>query len=274
MVPDILCLRSAGPLQDGLIRKVSVSCGVPVQRIFQMNDVQHIYMVPLKMHEQGFLTAVATHLRLDHCSPQLARWEGYVDHLLTCEDTVKIALVGKYMTNDDTYLSVKRACLHASILFKRKLQLVTIDASLFDDVRITASGEVVQDQKRQGSPRQGNSSPGQQQQQQQQQRERFQDGLQTLLAADCIIVPGGFGFRGTNGMLRVIQYARESNTPFLGICLGFQLAVVEFCRNVLKMEHATSEELVKPENPFVDNQCAVVVIAPMSDYLSQQMGEY
>ena len=215
--PDILICRSQYPLAREVKEKIALFCNVPVSHVLQNLDVEYLYEAPLAMERERLADVVSDSLQLERRKPDLADWKAMVERLRNPRETVCIAIVGKYTQLHDAYLSVAEALKHGGIACSAKAELMWIDSEELNEKNL--------DQK--------------------------------LYHADGILVPGGFGSRGTEGMILAAQYARVRNIPYLGICLGMQMAIVEFARHVLNYKDADSIEL----NP----QTAHPVIALMPD---------
>ncbi len=215
--PDVLVLRSDRELTDGIKEKIALYGGIHIDQVISATDAPDIYHVPLRMADEGLDTTVCELLSLDCPPADLSDWQNFAAQIDSCEGTVRIALVGKYVQLHDAYLSVSEALRHAAIHHGVNLDIDWIDS---DD-------ETMFDRLRQ---------------------------------VDGVLVPGGFGSRGIEGKIRAIQYARENNVPFLGVCLGMQLAIVEFARHIAGMEGANSSEFDR-ETPF-----------PVIDLLPEQQG--
>ncbi|MDO4615854.1 MAG: CTP synthase [Lachnospiraceae bacterium] len=201
--PDILVCRSDYPLDDGLREKIARFCNVKKEHVLENLDAASLYEVPMMMEEQNLAKAVCECLQLPCPEPDLKEWMQMLENLHHPEHTVTIALVGKYVALHDAYLSVAEAIRHAGIAARCEVYIRWIDA---EEVKESTEEEL-------------------------------------LGGADGILVPGGFGTRGTEGKIRAIHYARTKNIPFLGLCLGMQLAIVEFARDVLGWKDADSIEL-------------------------------
>lgn len=206
--PDILVCRSDYPVDEKMKEKIALFCNVKKEHVLQNLDASSLYEVPLMMEEEKLAQAVCECLHIPCPEPDLRDWKQLVDNLHASEKNVTIAIVGKYVALHDAYLSVVEAIKHGGIANKVKVGIKWIDAE-----DLTADNI-----------------------------EMFMQGV------DGMIVPGGFGQRGTEGKILAIQYARTHKLPFLGICLGMQLAIVEFARNVLGLTRAASIEL-EPETP-------------------------
>jgi CTP synthase len=202
ITPDVLVCRSSKPLSDETRQKLSAFCHVRPEAVFSTHDVPNIYHVPLMLEEQGFCDI----LDIDcNNTGLLAEWKAMAHRLDELTEEVNIAMVGKYTDLSDAYLSVIKSLQHAALAVERKLNIVWIEASDLEDANNAEAR-----------------------------------GL--LRNANGVLVPGGFGDRGIEGKVLAAQYARENNVPYLGICLGLQVAAIEFCRNVLGIEDATSTE--------------------------------
>lgn len=202
--PDILVCRSDYPIDEKMKEKIALFCNVKKEHVLQNLDAPSLYEVPLMMEKEKLAQAVCECLQIPCPQPYLADWELMVENLHNSAKKVTIAMVGKYVTLHDAYLSVAEALKHGGIANKVNVDIKWIDSE-----------------------------------------ELKKDNIEEYLGkVHGILVPGGFGIRGTEGKILAIQYARTHNIPFLGICLGMQLAIVEFARNVLGLKDAASIELV------------------------------
>ncbi len=201
--PDILVCRSEYELSDEIREKIARFCNVPKNHVLQNLDVEYLYEAPLAMEKEKLAEVVQECLGLPNRKPDLTDWEDMVNRLRHPDKKAEIAIVGKYTQLHDAYLSVVEALKHGGISCKAKIEFLWIDSEELDEKNL--------DQK--------------------------------LHKADGILVPGGFGSRGTEGMILAASYARVHKVPFLGICLGMQMAIVEFARNVLGYADANSIEL-------------------------------
>jgi CTP synthase len=207
--PDIIVCRADRAISRELKDKVALFTDVDPRAVIAAVDAPNIYFVPLNLREEGLDELVVSKLGLE-CGPaDLSEWEGLVDRIRARSGVVRIALVGKYVQLQDAYLSVVEALRHGALHHGRDLEVVWVDA---EGLR----------------------------------PEEIRSELET---ADGILVPGGFGIRGIEGKILAVQYARENNVPFLGICLGMQVAVVEFARHMAGMAAANSSEF-DPETPY------------------------
>ena len=206
--PDILVCRSELPIEENMKNKIALYCNVRPESVIQNKTVDNLYAVPLMLEEEGLTKEVCKHLKLDKQEPNNKEWEALVEKIRNVENkTVKVAIVGKYVKLEDSYLSVAESLRHAGFENNVKVEIDYVDSE-----EITS-----------------------------------QNAEKILKPYHAILVPGGFGNRGIEGMIEAIKYARENKIPFLGICLGMQMAVVEFARNVLNLKDANSEEFA-PES--------------------------
>ena len=211
--PDMVVCRSEMPMDDDLKNKISLFCNVAPGNVIQNQNVDTIYDVPLMLEAQDISEKVVKRLGIDCPKPDLTEWKGLVDKVKSLKHTVKIALVGKYVALHDAYLSVAEALRHGGFECGADIDIDWIDAETVTEENADA----------------------------------------LLHGADGILVPGGFGDRGIEGKIQAVRYARENKIPFLGICLGMQMAMVAFARNVLGYADANSSEL-NPDttHPVVD----------------------
>ena len=209
ITPDAFLCRSDRPLSASLREKISLFTNVPARAIITAEDVASIYRIPIIFSEQGLDQLIIESLQLTDRTATITDLDAWRETLAKIEtpqgDEITIAVVGKYIDLQDSYKSLKEALVHAAAKNDLKLSLLWIEAE-----QLTA--------------------------------ENLTD---TLVPADGILVPGGFGERGTEGIIRAINYARELNTPYLGICYGLQLACIEFARNVCDLVNANSTEIDK-----------------------------
>ena len=211
--PDFIVCRSDRPIDAGIRRKIGLFCDVDPAAVVSAQDAPSIYQVPLNLREQKLDQMVIDHLGLECGEPDMSGWETFVRHSQSLTDTVRIALVGKYVQLPDAYLSVHEALKHAGIFHNHDVKIDWVDAE----------GITVEEVD------------------------------QMLSEMDGILVPGGFGVRGIEGKIRAACYARENLVPYFGICLGMQVAVSEFARNVAGLPGANSTEFDPvTANPVVD----------------------
>lgn len=214
ITPDILVCRSTSPMTQETKEKLAAFCHVSPDAVMSTHDVPNIYHVPLMLEKQGLCKI----LNVDcNATDLLSEWEKMALNLDTLTEEVNIAMVGKYTDLSDAYLSVIKSLQHAAMAVNRKLNIDWIEASHLEDSW------------------KGNNS------------KEFDNSWELLKGADGVLVPGGFGDRGIEGKIRAAEYARTSKTPYLGICLGLQVATIEFCRNVLNLTGANSTEF--EDNP-------------------------
>ena len=206
--PNLLVVRTEQPLPSSMKEKLALFCDVDDEAIFESLDVASIYEIPLMLKEQRIDDIVLKQLQLDAPVAELEEWSHLVETVKSLEQTVRIALVGKYIALPDAYLSVAEALKHAGYAENAAIEIDWVQAE-----------ELTRD-----------------------------NVAERLNQADGILVPGGFGSRGLEGKILAIQYARENNVPFLGICLGMQLATIEFARNQAGLSEASSTE-TKPDTP-------------------------
>ena len=208
--PDIILCRCEEPVPADLRAKIALFCNVDKDAVFSAVDVSNIYELPLKLYEEGLDQKVAIMLRLPARNAKLEPWEELVHNVKNPQGRVTIAIVGKYVELKEAYKSLHEALVHGGIANR-----VAVDLRYVNSEEVTA-----------------------------------ENVAETFKGADGILVPGGFGYRGVEGKIKSIRYARENNVPFFGICLGMQCAVIEFARHVVGIEEANSEEF----NPFAKDK--------------------
>ena len=207
--PDAIICRSDLPVPDSIREKISLFCDVPKVAVIPLETVDNVYEIPLILEEAGLGQIMLEALRLESQPRDMTHWAAMVDRMKALDETVPIALVGKYVEYPDSYISVKEALRHAGLVHGRGVDIQWIHS---------------EDIERQGPD--------------------------SLLATACgIVVPGGFGNRGVEGMVETARYAREHQVPYLGLCLGLQVMVIDWSRNVLGLAGANSSEL----NPDTDH---------------------
>ncbi len=255
LTPDVIVCRSELPLTDGIKSKIAHFCNVPERRVIENLDLSCLYEAPLALEKEKLAREACEILHIPERKPDLREWENMVDAYLHPERTVKIALVGKYTMLQDSYLSVVEALKAGGIACRAKVEISFVDAEtiLPDGKEKTARQEAMdplyaagaESHDAEKTTRQEETDPSQAAGGKDQ---RFYDGEisaaaeKQLAGFDGIIVPGGFGTRGINGIVEAIRYARERKIPFLGICLGMQLACIEFARHVCGLKEADSAE--------------------------------
>ncbi|HMC32345.1 MAG TPA: CTP synthase, partial [Candidatus Angelobacter sp.] len=204
--PDILLCRTDRFLSRELKSKIALFCNVEDEAVITAKDVASIYEVPLVFAREGVDTLLLRYLRMESKAPELARWEELMHRVYNPNDEVHIGIVGKYVEYEDSYKSLKEALVHGAVAHNLKLNLTWVEAEGLES-------------------KDGN-----------------RDYEMQLEGFDGILVPGGFGKRGIEGMLNGIRYAREKKVPYFGICLGMQTACIEYARNVCGLDEANSSE--------------------------------
>lgn len=219
IMPNIVACRAPHPVTEKVRQKISMSTNVPMRRVISMHDVPSIYLIPEALREGGIdrevLTLLNLHDRVDqrHEDQARARWKWYVDRIGKATRQVKIAVTGKYTSLRDAYASIIKAVEHCGVHLDCEVELEWIDTASIDSANVARH----------------------------------------LKGMHGVIVPGGFGVRGTEGKIECIRYARENGIPYLGLCLGFQMAVIEYARNVCGITDANSSEFdPKCKNPVID----------------------
>jgi CTP synthase len=201
--PDVLIVRTERPVSDEIKRKIALFCNVEFGAVIESPDVRTIYAIPLTFREQGLDDKVLQKLGLDRPAPDLAPWREMVQRVVQPRERVKIAVVGKYTDFVDSYKSVQEALIHGGIAND-----VGVDISWVSSDSFTSA----------------------------------ETAREIVSRYDGLLVPGGFGVRGVEGMVEAIREARESGVPFFGICLGMQTAIIEFARNVCGLDDSHSSE--------------------------------
>ncbi len=200
--PDIIVLRCDEPLEDSIFKKISLFCNVKPDCVIENITLPYLYEAPLMLEKANFSSVVCRELGIDAPEPDLAEWKDMVHRIKNREKEVHIGLVGKYVQLHDAYLSVAEAMRHAGYTLNTHIRIHWIDSETLT-------------------------------------KENYEEKLAGL---DGIIVPGGFGGRGIEGMILAAKYARENDIPYFGICLGMQIAVIEYARNVVGIADAHSGE--------------------------------
>ena len=207
--PQVLICRSEMPLDQEVREKLSMFCNVPLHAVIEAGDVEHsIYEAPLNLRDEGLDSTVCKLLHLETKQPDLTEWKRFVNRLIHPKKRVRVAVVGKYIDLQDAYKSIYESLAHAGAAQDCGIDIVQVDA---EDIESEGA-------------------------------EKY------LCGVAGILVPGGFGDRGVEGKIKAVRYARESRTPFLGLCLGMQVATIEFARNVCGLENANSTEF-DPDTP-------------------------
>ncbi len=209
--PDVIVMRSDEPIEESIKEKISLFCNVKRECVIENKTVPVLYEAPLMLHEEGLDNVAVKILGLPDRPIDLSEWAGMIDRIHSSDRKVTIAMVGKYMELHDAYLSVMEALKHASWQ-----EGATVNIKWVDSETVTKDSE----------------------------EEIFSD-------VDGILVPGGFGYRGVEGKIEAVRWARVNNIPFLGICLGMQVAVIEFARNVIGLKEANSSEFLPEGNESV-----------------------
>ncbi len=209
--PDMLMCRSDRPIPAGERKKIALFCNVREQAVIPALDVDTIYQVPISYHEQGLDDEVCRHFGIESQNPDLSRWTNIVERIRHPEGEVTIAVVGKYTSLLDSYKSLAEALIHGGIANNVRVRLNWMDAEIFDK----------------------------------------EDAVQHLEPMHGILVPGGFGERGTSGKMAAVRFARERLVPYFGICFGMQMAVLEVARDLAGLPKASSTEFGPTDEPVV-----------------------
>ncbi len=211
--PDAVVLRSQEPIDNSLRSKISNLCDVELKGVVNAPDTSNLYEIPMILHEEGLDDYVCSILRLDHLKPDLTEWQQMLDRINQASCNVRIGVIGKYIELQDAYLSVAEALRHAGFFHGANVEIEWIQS----------------------------------------------EGVEELIASDSlrhldgVVIPGGFGKRGVAGKIAAVQYARENDVPCLGLCLGLQVMVIEFCRNQLGLTGADSTEFDESTpHPVID----------------------
>ena len=213
--PNFLVCRTPFATNDSIKEKLSLFCNLPKENIIDCVDTNNIYEIPLNLHKQNIDELILKQFNLKENKADLNDWKDLIKRMNNLDGEIEIALVGKYVELHDAYSSVQEALKHAGYKYHTKININWINSESLEKDNINLK--------------------------------------ETFKNTKGILVPGGFGNRGINGKIKAIEYARENNIPFLGICLGMQLAVIEFARNVCEIEDANSTEF-EPlcKNPVID----------------------
>lgn len=224
--PDIIICRTDEPMERGLMDKIAMFCGVPADCVIENITVPLLYEAPLMLESSNFSDIICRELKLDAPKPELSDWRNLIERIKNIKQTVKIALVGKYIKLHDAYLSVLEALYHGGYENEVSVAIEWIDSELVCEKNADT----------------------------------------VFKGVDGIIVPGGFGKRGTEGMIAAAKYARENDIPYFGICLGLQMAIIEFARNVLGRKDANSGE-------FDENSgCKIIDLMPEQEKITEKGG--
>ena len=219
--PKIIVLRCDEPIEEGIVNKISLFCNVKPDCVIENKTIPVLYQAPLMLEKSHFSDIVCRELGINAPAPDLCDWEKMIDRIESRNKTVKIALVGKYIKLHDAYLSVMEALQHAGYELGSKIDIKWVDS---ESVHEGTIGKM-------------------------------------LFGCSGILIPGGFGNRGTEGMILAARYAREQNIPYLGLCLGMQIAVIEYVRNLCGLNDANSRE-------FDENSKNLVI-----DFMPEQSNE-
>ncbi|CAO3692049.1 unnamed protein product [Rhizopus stolonifer] len=232
LTPDLIACRSSKPLDDSVAAKIAMFCHVAPEQVLAVHDVSSVYHVPLLLREHGVIDFFRRRLNLDAIPRSDARrlageklwadWSALAGGYVHLHETVTIAIVGKYTDLHDSYISVYKALEHAGLANQRKVEIRWIDASdLEPETRVSNAY-------------------------------KYHEAWKHVCTSNGILVPGGFGSRGIEGMIAAARWARENKVPYLGICLGMQISVIEFARHVCGMAQAQSAEMYpEAETPVV-----------------------
>ena len=206
--PNIIVLRCDEPLEDNIFKKISLFCNVKPDCVIENMTIPVLYEAPIMLEKNHFSDIVCRELGINAAEPDLTDWNEMLDRIKSRNKKVTIGLVGKYVQLHDAYLSVAEALRHAGYVYGARVQIKWIDSETIND----------------------------------------DNAAESLAGCDGLLVPGGFGNRGIEGMIATARYARTSNVPYLGICLGMQIAVIEFARSVLDYKDANSGEFDENSN--------------------------
>ncbi|RMF78447.1 MAG: CTP synthase [Chloroflexi bacterium] len=211
--PQVIIARTDHPVSSEVIEKIALFCDVDQAAVIPLQTADLLYEVPLMLEDAGLGHYIVDYLDLEQRPPNLTDWREMVHRMRNATDTIKIAIVGKYIELHDAYISVKEALLHATSVKNYRLEIVWVN-----------SGDLEKDKN-----------------------------WDALKDVDGIVVPGGFGYRGVEGKILAARFARERQVPYLGLCLGMQAMCIEFARNVLGMDDANSTEFEESTaNPIID----------------------
>ena len=209
ITPQMIIARSESPLPKAFKKKLAMSCDVNSNSVIEANDAATIYAVPLSFMQQGILNPIAQALELGEIEPDMKLWDSLVKKIVSPTEKISVGFVGKYLELKEAYKSLTEALIHSGAHLDTKVEIIWVDSEAIEE-----------------------------------------KGAQALLGdCDSVLVAGGFGSRGVEGKIQAITYARENSVPYLGICLGMQLTLVEYARNVLGYEGANSIEF-DPDTPY------------------------
>jgi len=205
IMPHMLVCRTERKLPDELKRKLAYSCDVDEDAIIEAGDAKSIYEVPMKFLKDGILTAIAKHFEINKIEPNMNEWDSLVKHIIVPKDEITVAFVGKYLELKEAYKSLTEALIHCGAHLNTRVNINWCDSELIEK---NGAKEIIKN-------------------------------------SNCVLVAGGFGDRGIQGKIEAIKFARENNIPFLGICLGMQLSILEYLQNVCDIKEANSVEFDK-----------------------------
>jgi CTP synthase len=221
ITPHMLVCRTEKPLPKNLKRKLALSCDIEDDSVIEARDADTIYQVPMKFLQEGILAPIAEQLDLGELEPQMDEWDNLVKGIVAPKDEVRIAFVGKYLDLKESYKSLIEALIHSGANLNTKVDIKWVDSQKLEELDVD----------------------------------------EVLADVEGVLVAGGFGDRGIEGKIQAIKFARENKVPYLGICLGMQLSIVEFSRNVLGIVEANSVEF--------DDQTPEPVIYLIDEFLDQ-----
>ncbi|MCD6461205.1 MAG: CTP synthase (glutamine hydrolyzing) [Thermoplasmata archaeon] len=222
IMPDIIVGRASRPLDYKIKKKIALFCDVPLEAVISAPDAKSIYQVPILLHKQGLTEYLLRRMGFHDAATDLSEWEGFARRILRPEGTVEIAVVGKYTSLADSYLSHSEALTHAGAEERVRVRIRWVEAEDLEGALEEGEGKAEE----------------------------------LLGGVDGILVPGGFGFRGIEGKIYAATFAREHEIPYLGVCLGFQTATIEIARSLAGLEDAHSsefrEEGIRTDHPVID----------------------
>ncbi|SDW40049.1 CTP synthase [Marininema mesophilum] len=211
--PNVIVCRTEHSLSEDMKRKLALFCDIDFEAVIECRDAETLYEVPLMLQKEGLDEIVVNHLGLGGSEPDMSEWIALVDKVKNLSDTIKIAIVGKYVALHDAYMSVVESLRHAGFYNDTDIEIIWVNAEEVTEENVT----------------------------------------ELLTGADGILVPGGFGDRGIEGKITAVRFAREQQIPMLGICLGMQVATIEGARNLLGLEGANSSEIdPETAHAFID----------------------
>lgn len=211
--PNVIIARTDHPVSSEVVKKIALFCDVDEDAVIALETTDLLYDVPLVLEDSGLGDYLVERLKLDAKPPDLSGWRDMIRKMRASQETLRVAVVGKYVELHDAYMSVKEAVFHAASAFDKKLEIIWVHSGSLE-------------------------------------KNKHWDKLNNV---DGIIVPGGFGYRGVEGKILTARYARENQIPYLGLCLGMQALCIEFARHVLDYEDANSSEFdVTSEHPVID----------------------